>query len=101
GIRDLYVTGVQTCALPICLTAAPSNFHRLLTCGQCGGDFCHTGRERYGCVEHYRRKSCSNGRTVRRRAMEKAVRDVLDEAAAQIDRKSTRLNSSHVEISYA
>src|SRR5690349_25105763 len=24
GIRDLYVTGVQTCALPICIVASPS-----------------------------------------------------------------------------
>src|SRR5690349_22556171 len=56
GIRDLYVTGVQTCALPICHDAA--------------GD--------------------------RRRRAWRARR-----RHPQRDRKSTRLNSSHVEISYA
>lgn len=68
------------------LAVAASHFHRLLRCGQCGGDFCHIGRDRYGCAEHYRRKGCSNGKTVRRRMMDAAVRDVLAETAALITR---------------
>lgn len=66
------------------LAVAASHFHRLLTCGQCGGDFCYIGRDRYGCVEHYRRKGCGNGKTVQRRMMDAAVRDVLAETAALI-----------------
>src|SRR5690349_24702614 len=34
GIRDLYVTGVQTCALPICSTAGTSAWPRAIAC--CG-----------------------------------------------------------------
>src|SRR2546430_11930140 len=64
GIRDLTVTGVQTCALPIC-----SGFHpqaawpgrKVHQCGCCGSD----------------------------------------RVADRPDRKSTRLNSSHSQISYA
>src|SRR5580658_10707915 len=55
GIRDYKVTGVQTCALPIC--------------GRCGKLVCGAHSARHAC--RYR------------------------------DRKSTRLNSSHLVISYA
>src|SRR6266496_5260854 len=68
GIRDLYVTGVQTCALPICrVHVAP------------------------------------RGGRIRRRRRRRAGADADDPAADddERDRKSTRLNSSHVEISYA
>src|SRR6266496_6191580 len=60
GIRDLYVTGVQTCALPICESIDKT------------GQVILAGR-------FYRED----------------LRNVVK------DRKSTRLNSSHVEISYA
>src|SRR5438874_9637823 len=68
GIRDLYVTGVQTCALPICPARTRSISS---TCRPASG-------------------SC-------RAAPPPARRSV----ATTTDRKSTRLNSSHVEISYA
>src|SRR5256885_12630838 len=59
GIRDYKVTGVQTCALPICRTARPRRCRGPAACP---------------C----RRAGSSGG-----------------------DRKSTRLNSSHLVISYA
>lgn len=66
------------------LKMASSNLYRLLTCAQCGGDFCNVGRDRYGCAEHYRRKTCGNGKTVQRRVMEAAVKDILAETAMLI-----------------
>lgn len=66
------------------LRMASSNLYRLLTCAQCGGEFCNVGRDRYGCAEHYRRKTCGNGKTVQRRVMEVAVRDILAETAMLI-----------------
>ncbi|NKX16853.1 recombinase family protein [Ochrobactrum pseudogrignonense] len=66
------------------LKMAPSNLYRLLTCAQCSGEFCNVGRDRYGCAEHYRRKTCGNGKTVQRRVMEAAVRDILAEIAMLI-----------------
>src|SRR2546430_7336799 len=69
GIRDLTVTGVQTCALPISARGA----RRL--------------------------------KRAVRRPLSPAKVDVVREPAPRIevilDRKSTRLNSSHSQISYA
>src|SRR2546430_4496687 len=65
GIRDLTVTGVQTCALPICSWRASLHASRVS-----------------------RRFRMASARL--QRALHPAV-----------DRKSTRLNSSHSQISYA
>src|SRR2546430_7015469 len=61
GIRDLTVTGVQTCALPICPCSRSST-----------GAACRT---------------CESTPRIT--------------ASTRVDRKSTRLNSSHSQISYA
>src|SRR2546430_7207817 len=73
GIRDLTVTGVQTCALPIL----------------------HAGS---GAACLHRRPPNDVSRTVcaHRLAARGRSRDAED-----ADRKSTRLNSSHSQISYA
>src|SRR3989442_11768540 len=82
GIRDADVTGVQTCALPICAgwpggpaVRAPGPPHR---------------RPRGGL------------RPAHRPAAAIALCPLSMSAASRVlDRKSTRLNSSHVRISYA
>lgn len=82
GVRDGVRKSREARALG--LTIAPSNLYRLLSCAQCGGEFCNVGRNRYGCAEHYRRRICGNGKTVQRRVMEAAVRDILAETAMLI-----------------
>src|SRR2546430_7672994 len=86
GIRDLTVTGVQTCALPICTLA-----------------------------DNVRDARCWNEDVIRPLAIPLAPEGgtvilfgnlcpdgaVLKQSAASPDRKSTRLNSSHSQISYA
>src|SRR5690349_23323596 len=76
GIRDLYVTGVQTCALPI--------WRRRVS------------RRRVSSMRA--RASRLFSRATRRRAL---TWWLIAGAMPTSDRKSTRLNSSHVEISYA
>src|SRR2546426_8742682 len=71
GIRDYKVTGVQTCALPICTRSSSSR-------------------------EYLHRVADQDHLIVRAKAM---VHRVLIEGGR--DRKSTRLNSSHLVISYA
>src|SRR5256885_8188611 len=89
GIRDYKVTGVQTCALPICL-----------------------GRvETQGVVRHFAEIppfSIKIDRWIDRAQSLLYFQQIIYEAEAhQIeakavkDRKSTRLNSSHLVISYA
>src|SRR2546430_11097279 len=76
GIRDLTVTGVQTCALPIC------------------------------CLRNYliRKKLLAQLSARRRGRADRLSSPVLPRAGRRAkpeDRKSTRLNSSHSQISYA
>src|SRR5438034_7228004 len=72
GIRDHCVTGVQTCALPISTLATPI---------QIG--------ENFSLPEQM-------GEAILARACDFVMPDL-----ERIDRKSTRLNSSHTVISYA
>src|SRR5690625_6548465 len=71
GIRDGHVTGVQTCALPICNGGHPDS---------------------------HRKQNPLNARPRDRPAGESLNPRV---PTTPLDRKSTRLNSSHVAISYA
>src|SRR2546426_7788191 len=76
GIRDYKVTGVQTCALPISL------------------------RRRAGLLDELRGRGAAAGRDDP--ALEALFLRLLhDERDLLEDRKSTRLNSSHLVISYA
>src|SRR3954470_5068858 len=88
GIRDLYVTGVQTCALPISRlnsSQAEDGIRDLYVTGVQTWDRKST-RLNSSHVEISYAVFCLTG---------------VQTCALPIDRKSTRLNSSHVEISYA
>src|SRR5690606_40895444 len=94
GIRDFHVTGVQTCALPI---YAGLDLERIRH-GKTGA----TSFEQTGITDLTARLG------VKRRGVQHhdgllAGLDAVDLSAVHIerDRKSTRLNSSHVKISYA
>src|SRR2546426_6630717 len=73
GIRDYKVTGVQTCALPICTT--PRMFLRTIGGAKVANEF------------RQQRSTCGAFGCLR--------------GGRFGDRKSTRLNSSHLVISYA
>jgi site-specific DNA recombinase len=49
----------------------------LLTCGVCGGNYAILLNDRYGCSNRYRRGSCSNGHTIRRKEIEARVLEGL------------------------
>src|SRR5205085_7443107 len=93
GIRDLTVTGVQTCALPICRRVS-------------GGALPADCVERQGVLSDLRemhRARCRvllNRRSSRPAAAVRAARGRAHRRSV-LDRKSTRLNSSHSQISYA
>src|SRR3989442_9778434 len=88
GIRDADVTGVQTCALPI---FGEQNI------GKCRLIFGHNYHPRQG---DHRRSVEWVGATVPAPSRS-PLRAAARVAVAILDRKSTRLNSSHVRISYA
>src|SRR2546430_13348808 len=89
GIRDLTVTGVQTCALPISVVGEPA---------EDVGELREVADWRRDANRSFHRVADERGRG-RSHAFDRANagRRLLDEK----DRKSTRLNSSHSQISYA
>src|SRR2546422_3621682 len=98
GIRDVAVTGVQTCALPISLGGRGARRKK----EQCGGD---EGQRANGHgvqassrgVE--RSHPHKHGKAEPRKGVAATPR--LRFGTSVLDRKSTRLNSSHGYISYA
>src|SRR5690625_6585849 len=90
GIRDGHVTGVQTCALPILYDQLQEIAETVFI----GVD-----------TENYMDSFTENVTTIGEMfGKESEVEDALaeiDDTIASVDRKSTRLNSSHVAISYA
>src|SRR2546422_4366712 len=87
GIRDVAVTGVQTCALPI------SSARRVPGgCRRRGSRRPHRGTA--GARSAARARPRARGRSRRRSSP-------CPQATGRGDRKSTRLNSSHGYISYA
>src|SRR5690606_39665353 len=108
-IRDFHVTGVQTCALPISLDALPAGQAEpgaADPAAQCAGQrFTHDilrdlGYERL-VIDASVGYRTGDGRLVI--DVVNNVADMYDFALTLTfeDRKSTRLNSSHVKISYA
>src|SRR5690606_40504884 len=100
GIRVFHVTGVQTCALPILKTFFVKPvllflFSVLIIA--CGKDNYEAPSSMLTGVVTY------NGKPVGVRGSNASVRLQLwqDGFPVKTDRKSTRLNSSHVKISYA
>src|SRR5256885_11600598 len=86
GIRDYKVTGVQTCALPIWLLQAA------------GGSLAE--KELTQLLHLLQQRGLDPARLeLASRAVSRTLQ-ALEEAARR-DRKSTRLNSSHLVISYA
>src|SRR5947209_11060361 len=79
GIRDIGVTGVQTCALPI--SRPPQEVH--------------------AAHRRLRRRPPPHRRRVRRARYLPLTASPQPRAERTADRKSTRLNSSHANISYA
>src|SRR5438067_9564101 len=84
GIRDRNVTGVQTCALPI---------------SACGTVAVRVPVMKPAEINMAPYNSVAIGGMTGN--ADRRITDALEEALVNTDRKSTRLNSSHVSISYA
>src|SRR5690349_23414625 len=96
GIRDLYETGVQTCALPISTTSHWPSGAQAKSSTSCivSVSFCASPPIRFNS-QTWVLPSLRAERNAR------YLPSGLQRGCDDEDRKSTRLNSSHVEISYA
>src|SRR5256885_10831390 len=90
GIRDYKVTGVQTCALPICPAGIDLSAFALVRALH-GSARDVEGPVLYAHVAGQTTLAIADGTAVRFTRI----------SSAGLDRKSTRLNSSHLVISYA
>src|SRR5207253_5400849 len=91
GIRDGHVTGVQTCALPI---YAPETGIIAIS-----GNAYSKGLSDRG--DQFYIQAATNAQGVASFTWGTAARNFSGGITTTSDRKSTRLNSSHVAISYA
>src|SRR5699024_11595214 len=89
GIRDRNVTGVQTCALPI---------YPVMTENKNMNDLLKDGITTYEGINIYEYKNKLREYTV---GLIEGIKNGDNDCFNELDRKSTRLNSSHVSISYA
>src|SRR5690606_40010944 len=101
GIRSFHVTGVQTCALPI-------SFCALITLFPVLGFAQSTDLIDLQAIVRSKKGAPIVGATVRAESGEQVLTDSIGSFTIStrlysdlVDRKSTRLNSSHVKISYA
>jgi DNA invertase Pin-like site-specific DNA recombinase len=70
----------------------------LLVCGCCRGKYGIITKERYGCLNHHRRVSCSNSRTIQRRLMEERVLAGLTERLASAEAVAEAVRAYHEEM---
>src|SRR5690606_39801994 len=110
GIRDYHVTGVQTCALPISLDLLKNvniSAGGILPMCQDTGTAIVMGKKSEGVLtgvddaEWISRGVFDAYTKLNLRYSQLAPVTMWDEKNTGTDRKSTRLNSSHVKISYA
>jgi DNA invertase Pin-like site-specific DNA recombinase/vacuolar-type H+-ATPase subunit E/Vma4 len=70
----------------------------LLVCGCCRGKYGIITKERYGCLNHHRRVSCSNNRTIQRSLMEERVVAGLTERLVSAEAVAEAVRAYHEEM---
>ena len=70
----------------------------LLTCGSCGGKYGVILKDRYGCLNHHRRGSCDNGRTIRRPVIEQRVLSGLTDRLVSAEAVAEAVRAYHQEM---
>jgi len=76
GVARLFeatTIGVARAKWPHAARRPVSLLSGLLTCGCCGGRYGLVLRDRFGCLNHHRRGTCANARTIRREKIEQRV----------------------------
>ncbi|WP_265518719.1 recombinase family protein [Nitratireductor luteus] len=67
GVREAHKKRLHMTRRPVSLLSG------LITCGSCGGRYGLIMRDRFGCLNHHRRGTCDNNRTILRSRIEERV----------------------------
>jgi hypothetical protein len=70
----------------------------LLTCGCCQGKYGIIMNDRYGCLNHHRRGTCDNSRTVRRSVIEGRVLSGLTDRLVSAEAVTEAVRAYHNEV---
>jgi len=92
GVREARAKRLSTTRRPVFLLSG------LLTCGSCGGKYGVILKDRYGCLNHHRRGSCDNGRTIRRPVIEQRVLSGLSERLVSAEAVAEAVRAYHQEM---
>jgi site-specific DNA recombinase len=92
GVREARAKRFNMARRPVYLLSG------LLTCGCCQGKYGIIMNDRYGCLNHHRRGTCGNGRTVRRSVIEQRVLSGLTERLVSAEAVAEAVRAYHGEI---
>jgi len=79
GVREARAKRIHSLRRPAYLLSG------LITCGCCGGKYGIISRDRYGCLNYYRRSFCTNSRTVARAEIERRALAGLQDRLVSAD----------------
>ena len=92
AVREARAKRLNTARRPMFLLSG------LLTCASCGGKYGVILKDRYGCLNHHRRGSCDNGRTIRRPVIEQRVLSGLTDRLVSAEAVAEAVRAYHEEM---
>ena len=92
GLRDARAKKMHGARRPAFLLSG------LLTCGCCQGRYGIMFEDRYGCLNHFRRGTCGNKRTIRRDVIEQRALSGLTERLVSADAVAEAVRAYHAGL---
>jgi DNA invertase Pin-like site-specific DNA recombinase len=92
GVREARAKRFNMTRRPVFLLSG------LLTCGCCQGKYGIIMNDRYGCLNHHRRGTCSNVRTIRRPVIEQRALSGLTEKLVSAEAVAEAVRAYHEEL---
>lgn len=94
GIRAAKLNRLHTLRRPAFLLSG------LLTCGCCDGKYGIVTKDRYGCLNRYRRGNCDNGHTIRQEAIERRALAGLTERLVSLEAVEAAVRAYAEELNH-
>lgn len=92
GVREARAKRLNTARRPVFLLSG------LLTCGCCQGKYGIIMNDRFGCLNHHRRGTCRNNRTIRRSVIEQRVLSGLTDRLVSAEAVAEAVRAYHQEM---